>query len=147
MKRKHYDGFMYLGDISNIVLDTIASQPVRICFCSYLGLPDCSYHPPTKLVKKGETFTVSVVAVDQANHTVASRIINSLSSPSRGFGVGQQTQSVGKYCTDLTFNVFSPLESEMVHIYPDGPCESAALSTVQVIVRFLEHSSELRVHL
>ena len=64
------DGFTYLSSISNITLDSIASLPVRICFCNSDNQPDCNYQLSLIQVRKGETFFVSLVAVDQVNHTV-----------------------------------------------------------------------------
>ena len=40
----------------------ISSDPVRVCFCRD-NQSDCSYHPQPESVRKGETFTVSLVAV------------------------------------------------------------------------------------
>ena len=48
----------------------LSSGPVRVCFCKD-GLPDCSYEPSRKHVKKGESFYVSLVAVDDVNHTLS----------------------------------------------------------------------------
>ena len=105
----HYNGVSYLGDIANVTaLDTISSLPVRVCFCNSESEPDCSYQPPTIKVKKGEAFTVPLVAVDQVNHSVDANIISSLSSQDGGFSEGQQTQTVGINCTNITFNVFFP---------------------------------------
>ena len=135
----HYSGISYLRNISSITaLDSVASLPVQVCFCSMLGLPDCSYQVPPVRVKKGETFTVSLVAVDQVNHTVDANIISSLSSFDGGFGEGQQTQTVQRNCTHLTFNVFSPHDSETIHLYADGPCANAQPSTSHVTVQFME---------
>ena len=87
----YYSGVNYLGNISNLTsLDTISSLPVRICFCKSDSEPDCSYQPPTIKVRKGEAFTVPLVAVDQVNHSVEANIISSLSSQDGGFGDGQQ---------------------------------------------------------
>ena len=87
-----YNGLSYLGNISNIsALDTISSLPVRVCFCRSESELDCSYQPPTIKVKKGEAFTVLLVAVDQAHHSVNANIISSLSSRDDGFSEGQQT--------------------------------------------------------
>ena len=55
---------------------------------------------------------MSLVAVDQVNHTVDANITVSLSSSDGGFDEGQQIQSVVRNCTNLTFNVFSPREDE-----------------------------------
>ena len=86
-----YSSVSYLGNISNIkALDTISSLPVRVCFCKSESEPDCSYQPPTIEVKRGEAFTVPLVAVDQVNHSVEANITSSLSSEDGGFHEGQQ---------------------------------------------------------
>ena len=67
--KDHIEGVAYLKSISNIDTDSIRSSPVRVCFCGPNNRQDCSYEPPTIKVKKGESFNVSLVAVDQVNHT------------------------------------------------------------------------------
>ena len=42
-RHRQYNGVTYIGNISDITLDSIASQPVRVCFCNNEGRPDCSY--------------------------------------------------------------------------------------------------------
>ena len=133
-----YNGISYLKYISNVSLDSVGSPAVRVCFCTIDNEPDCSYHLPTIRVKKGETFTVSLVAVDQIYNSVAANIISSPSSPEGGLGEGQQTQAVLRNCTNLTFNLFSPHDSEKISISADGPCGSASLSTSQVTIAFLD---------
>ena len=119
----HYSGASYLGNISNITaLDTISSLPVQVCFCNSDSESDSSYQPPLIKVKKGEAFTVSLVAVDQVNHSVDANIISFLSSHNGGFSEGQQIQGVEKNCTTITFNVFSPHESQTINLFADGPC-------------------------
>ena len=139
-QRIHYSGATYLGNISNIDIDndSISSQPVRVCFCNSEHEPDCSYQPPVIRVQKGKAFNVSLVAVDQADHTVDANITVSLSSSDGGFDEGQQIQSVVRNCTNLTFNVFSPREDEKLNLSPDGPCGSATLSTSHVTIEFIE---------
>ena len=138
--RIHYSGATYLGNISNIDIDndSISSQPVRVCFCNSEHEPDCSYQPPVIRVQKGKAFNVSLVAVDQVNHTVDANMTVSLSSSDGGFDEGQQIQSVVRNCTNLTFNVFSPHNVETLNLYSDGPCGSAALSTNHVTIQFIE---------
>ena len=133
----HYNGVKYIEDISNITFDYIASSPVRICFCDNKCEPNCSYQPPPIKVKKGETFNVSLVAVDQVNHSVEANIISSLSHDG-GFSEGQQTQSVGTNCDDLTFNVFSQHDNELINLFADGPCRSSQLSTRMLHIQFLD---------
>ena len=135
----HYRGVSYLNDITNITaLDTISSLPIRVCFCKSESEPDCSYQPPTIKVKKGEAFTVLLVAVDQVSHFVVANIISSLSSQDGGFSEGQQTQSVGKNCSNVTFNAFSPHNSETINLFADGPCGSSTLSTRHLYIEFSE---------
>ena len=141
--RTNYSGISYLENISNATaLDTISSLPIQICFCNSdvngLSEPDCSYQPPTIKVKKGEAFTVPLVAVDQVNHSVDANIINSLSSQDGGFSEGQQTQSVGKNCSNVTFNVFSSHNSETIQLFANGPCGSSTLSTRHLYIEFSE---------
>ena len=137
-QRIHYSGATYLGNISDIDIDSISSQPVRVCFCNSEHEPDCSYQSPVIRVQKGKSFNVSLVAVDQVNHTVDANITVSLSSSDGGVDEGQQIQSVLRNCTNLTFNVFSPHDFETLNLYSDGPCGSATLSTSNVTIEFME---------
>ena len=135
--RAQYTGITYLGNISNITPDSIASPPVQVCFCDSEGQPDCSYQLPPIRVQKGEIFTVSLVAVDQVYHLIDSNINSTLTFPSGGFGEGQQTQKVNRNCTHLTFSVFSPEDSETIKLFADGPCGSSKPSTRHVSIYFL----------
>ena len=133
----HYYGVSYIRDIANITaLGTISSLPVRVCFCKSESEPDCSYQPPITKVKKGEAFTVPLVVVDQVNHSVDANIISSLSSQDGGFSEGQQIQSVRKNCSNVTFNVFSPHNSEIINLFADGPCGSSKLSIRHLYIEF-----------
>ena len=132
------DGTSYFLDVSNIKqLDTISSAPVRVCFCDEDQQPDCGYRPLVVSVKKGETFAVLLVAVDQVNKTVSNVTIrSSLSSSFGGLGENRQNQSTGEGCTDLMFEVFSPRSSEQLILYADGPCKDAPLSQSVVNINF-----------
>ena len=135
----YYSGVSYLGAITNIIsLDTISSLPVRVCFCKSESEPDCGYQPPTIKVRKGGAFNMplEIVAVDQVNHSVNANIISSLSSQDGGFSEGQQIQSVGRNCSNITFNVFSPHNSETIQLFADGPCGSSTLSTRRLYIEF-----------
>ena len=82
--------------------------------------------------------TVLLVAVDQVNHSVNAEIISSLSSQDGGFDEGQQTQSVGRNCSNVMFNVFSPHDLETINLFADGPCGSAMLSTRHLHIQFTD---------
>ena len=142
MGRIYYSGVDYFKNISNnkFVLDSVGSQPVRVCFCNSEHEPDCSYQLPTITVKKGAAFNVSVVAVDQVNKTVDTNISASVSSSkfNSGFGEGQEFQNVGRNCTNLTYNGYSPHNSETINLFADGPCGSAALSTSHLTIHFTD---------
>ena len=134
---QHYSGVTYLKNISNIVLDSVSSLPVRVCFCDNERQPNCSYQPPTIKVMKGATFNVSLVAVDQVDHSVNANISSSLAYPGGGFSEGQQLQKVTSNCTDLKYNIFSPEDSEILTLFPNGPCGSSAPSARHVNITIL----------
>ena len=137
----YYSGVTYLQNISNNTqLDSISSKPVRVCFCNSEHKPDCSYQLPIITVKKGEAFNVSLVAVDQVNNTVDANISSSVSSIKGSFGEGQQNQNVESNCTDLTYNVYSPHNSETINLFANGPCGSAAISTSHITIQFTDCS-------
>ena len=133
-----YSGVTYIESISNITQDSIASLPMHVCFCNDEGQPDCNYQPPTIEVKKGERFTVSLVAVDQVKHPVKATINSFLSSFEGGFDEGQQLQGVRRSCTDLAFNVVSPESHETLNLFPEGPCGNAELTVRYVNITFTD---------
>ena len=119
-----------IESVAEFSMDSISSHPVRLCFCTNddtTSKADCSYQPPTIFVKKGEKFTVSVVALDQVNHFVDANVHVSPSSLEAGFAEGQQTQPVRSKCTELQFNVFSPHNHEKISLHADGSCTDSIL--------------------
>lgn len=138
-EHNEFDGVNYLKLISNLN-DTrrINSLPVRICFCRGDLQPDCSYDWPTVHVKKGQKISVSLVAVDQVNHTIENVLIySSLSHPDSTLGEGQATQSTGNACSRLTFSIYSPHSFEQLILYPEGPCRNVSRSQSRVRVVLL----------
>ena len=111
----------------------ISSDPVRVCFCRD-NRPDCSYHPQPESVRKGETFTVSLVAVDHINNTIANSTIHAYVSLEAKLGEGQSLQQTSGSCTDLAYSILSPPNSEKLHLYADGPCTSVGISTANLTV-------------
>lgn len=133
----NFNGITYLGNISNITLGSVASQPVQVCFCNQRNQPDCNYQLPPIKVVKGGPFSVPIVAFDHVYHCVETRINSSLAFPKGGFAEGQQSQKISANCTELVFNVFSPEATEKVTLYADGPCGSSTPSIRHVHVYFL----------
>ena len=127
----HNSGVSYLGDITNITaLGTIISSlPIRVCFCKSESEPDCSYQlPPTFKVKKGEAFTMPLVAVDQVNHSVDANI--SVHYLHKMVALVKDSKlKVYRKTSNITFNVFSSHSSETINLFADDPCGSSTFST------------------
>ena len=135
--RSQIYGVNYIQSISNIDnVDLISSHSVRLCFC-IANQSDCSYDPPTIYVMKGHTFKISVVAVDQVNHTLESDVEAFLSSNNGLLGEGQKQQSVTTNCTNLMYNIITPHETEELLLNAVGPCGNAHASQRRVKVEFV----------
>ena len=133
----HVNGVSYLNEISTIIgYSTISSHPIQICFCRD-SEPDYNLKSLNIRVKKGELFIVSLVAVDQVNHTINATIQSSLLSNLGGLGEDQFLQNTNELCTDLSFSVFSPHDSEKLTLSVTGPCKDAELSQAEIYLHFL----------
>ena len=91
-------------------------------------------------VKKGETFTQSVVAVDHVGQPVNAIIRTSLHFTESGLAEGQLARKIPAKCTNLIFNIVSPHYFEILTLYASGgPCKDADLSrvTIQIYSFFL----------
>ena len=128
---EYAEGLAYFQSISNINSDSITSAPVRVCFCTQ-DWPDCSLKSLTKEVQKGQSFTVSIAAVDQVGAPVSANILTYLSSTQ---GKGGNIQ-VADGCTSLSYTIFPLGDSETLNLYADGPCRDAELSRLAVTLHF-----------
>ena len=120
------------------VKEIISSDAVRVEFCLN-NVISPNYSHPNVSIKKGEMFTVSLVAVDQVGNPLNATMINSFQSRS-GNGrlkAGQVEQQVGDQCTELEFNVYSQDNSAQIHIHADGPCGDKGVSRKTLTVIFL----------
>ena len=138
------EGIAYFKNVSTIANVSISSGPVRVCFCSsYMHNCTDQDRKLNKEVKKGEAFTVSLVAVDQVGQPVNATIQASLSAVKSGLGEGQLSKNVivseSWECANFTFNVVSPHGSETLDLYAsDGPCRNIdELSRATVEINFL----------
>ena len=115
---------------------SVSSHPVRVCLCIDNEL-DCTYQSHIE-VKKGETFIVSLAAVDQIGQPVNATIQTSLNFAGSGLAEGQLARKIPAECTDLEFNVVCPHKSENLTLYAlDGPCKDAELSKKTIEIHFL----------
>ena len=115
--------------------ELITSEPVRICFCSSDFKYDCNYLPSPYNVMKGQEFYVTLVAVDQVNHSVEATIYSSV-SPNGDLGERQRVNQIGKECTNLTFSVMSTEGTETLKIHAEGPCHPVGISTATLKITF-----------
>ena len=116
----------------------ISSDAVRVEFCLN-NIISPNYSHPSVSIRKGEMFTVSLVAVDQVGNPLNAKIINFFQSKS-GNGqlkAGQVEQQVGDQCTELEYNVYSQDNSSQIHIHAEGPCDYKGVSRKTLSVIFL----------
>ena len=116
------DGVSYIQNITNINLSSIASDPVRLCFCKN-GQPDCSYQPQTVYINSEGSGTLSTVAVDQVNTAIPATITSYLTVQRPGEEV---SQDVNDSCTDLDFSFLQ--NSALLLLFADGPCNNLGIS-------------------
>lgn len=72
---------------------------------------------------------MSLTAVDQAGHPVEAIIMSSLLNEGT-LHLGQQTWEVRSACTDLSFNVASLSDNEVLEFFAEGPCGNSDLSVL-----------------
>ena len=126
--------FQRLSNISESQLNTISSHPVpqnRMCFCRD-NQPDCNYQPESIQVNRGRNFSINLIAYDQVYKAVNATIYCSLNSSVGGLGKNQAIQVLNGACTDLQFNLFSPLDSEDLILFMTGPCNVTGISERKV---------------
>ena len=97
-----YEGGSYFRDISSGESTLISYLPVQVCFC-ISGAPNCTHQSYTE-VRKGQTFTLSVVAIDQISQPVSATIQTSLHFTESGLAEGQLARKTPGECTNLIFN-------------------------------------------
>ena len=115
--------------------DQIASSAVRICFCQDDLKVDCSYEPHLH-AKKGEIFIITIVAVDQVNHSVNTTIRASVSARN-SLGEGQGIQTISNTCSNISLSISSPNNSAELGLYVrKGPCKDLGLSKKTIVVQF-----------
>ena len=132
-------GITYFNKVSTVKHSSIFSEPVRVCICTKnISDYQCSLQKSHIDVRKGKTFNVSLVAVNQIFQPLNANIQASIFSTGSGLAEGQLNRRIPAHCTNLTFNIFSPHESENLTLYAsDGPCKDAEHSRTTIEVHFL----------
>ena len=112
----------------------VSSDAVRVCFCEHNEY-NCDINHSVIQVRKGETFQLSLVAVDQIGNSMGANIIASVSHLA-GVREGQTNQTTLGECTVVEYNVFSPNMYEEMALYADGPCSNKGISQRSINISF-----------
>ena len=113
---------------------TVASQSVQACFCIE-GVLNCTMRTLSVPAKKGQVFNISVVTVNQAMSPINSTIFSLLTSTLGSLERGRITE-VNAACSNISYSILSPLNSENLKLYANAPCRDAELSQINVNVTF-----------
>ena len=116
----------------------ISSDPVRVCRCVNGTIDYNNTHPPV-LIKKGERFTLSLIALDQVGKPVHATFISSLKSINSGIGglgKGQKRRRISDHCTELEYNVYSAQSNDVMEVFAGGPCRNQGISKQDVHLTF-----------
>lgn len=118
---------------------SINSGPTRLCICS-IDTVNCSSNEVYLSVFKGETITLNMTAIDQNGNGLEARVISNLraseSSGISGVKPGQLLQTFSSKCSPLTYNVYSTGNTELIQVYPEGPCIDRGVSLFAIQLTF-----------
>ena len=129
-------GINYIKRVTNDmnIEDQISSDAVRVCYCEDKKV-NCSKSQTEVTYNRGETFNVSVAAVDQVSNTLDALILIN-SNQRHSLGIGQGAQTIHKGCSNLSLQVLSPNNEIKFTIYAKGPCNDVGISKVVLNVKF-----------
>ena len=123
---------------NNINTTLFSSAPFRLCFCQE-SEPNCTYQPPDISTQRGETFSISIAALDQVNQTIPAMIRSYLSShvgTNTYLRRGDPLQQTGRSCTEIHYQVFSQDEYQELILYAEGPCRDVGEGRKSVNLTF-----------
>ena len=106
----------------------VASDPETVCFCEH-DERNCTKDYHSIEAFPGQEFAVSVVAVGQRNGTVPGVIHANAKDPAaiNKFQISQETT---RYCTNVTYTVFSNTEHEVIEMTISGFKQFKTLTTI-----------------
>ena len=102
----------------------ISSDPVGVCFCDG-SLQNCTQKLRSIKTFPGAQFNVTVLTVGQRNGFVRGVVRAALynSSVYHSLGKSQDSQSVDRFCTNLTYSVLSNNSVEYLQLTVENPSE------------------------
>ena len=134
-------GIGYLPGIThgNTISKMITSKAVGVCHCDNNKDFKCGRQTSSIVVKKGEKFVISVVAVDQVQRPVSAYVKSQLIRFKQStLEQGQESQKIQNVCTNLSFNAYSFNKSEELFLSTklQGFCNDSKSYTLNVIIEF-----------
>lgn len=81
--------------------------------------------------------TAQINAVFAQGSSVASTLVTAITSPTASLKLLQNPQHLPGQCSNLTYNLFSTEESEVVILYPEGPCHDSGFARVVINLMLL----------
>ena len=112
----------------------VTSKPYELCVCNnnetslrYLGT--CAKTLNIE-VHRGQTFTVSLLAISQTGTTSTS--VTAITSSTAKLETYQTFQLIPNFCHPLHYTLYSAASQEEVVLYPDGPCRDNGLAKVVI---------------
>ncbi len=113
-----------------IVKDFVSSEPLQICYC-FGDQPNCSdfQHPPV-YVKKGQLFSISIIAVDQMGNPVNATVTSSVVTGSRLLNSNKALQRIRAECSFLEYSLYPDQNDRTggIELFADGPCNNIGVS-------------------
>ena len=107
---------------SNTTTKNITSEATELHLCKdYLNNISIE-------VFRGETFTVALLAVAQADTAISTQVI-AITQSSR-LGTLQSIQDLPEGCSDMVYSLYSAEAYDQLILYPDGPCRDSGLARV-----------------
>ena len=111
----------------------ITSEPYQLCFCVKERWSNCTEQKYIE-VYRGQTFHVSLTALDQTATSVTTTI-TAVSATSR-LNSEQSSQTLEPECSTLPYNLYSTQDTNQLILYPDGPCRDTGVARAVVNVMF-----------
>ena len=118
---------------NNVHIRKIASRPYQLCSCGY-NAKKCG-RPFKKIITiethRGQKFTLSLYAVAQEEVNVSTTVTARPGNTSR-LELYQIYQNLPKYCSNISYTLYSTEDHEELTLHPDGSCSEYGKITVDV---------------
>ena len=102
---------------------SISSDPIRVCICSKLSVPQCSINTTVLQSFPGETVSLNLVAVGQRYGIVPTKVLTYFSVDDKYVINQEGTFSVEKGCTRIQIQIESNKSSLILKVSPEGSSE------------------------